>query len=274
MQGVQAGKILRVVRRSRGWTQFDLAARAGVSQQTVSQLERGNADAATLHLVKQVVAPLGITVDLVFRWKGPELDRLLDARHARTVNQVVARLGTQWQTVVEFTFNDYGDRGSVDILAWHSVSRVLLLIEVKSELDGLESVLRSMDLKLRVVPKLVARERGWRAVAHGSLLVLPDEVTARRAVERSRPVFDIALPARTVAVRRWLREPFGPIRGIWFLADTPGRRVIRNPGSGGRVRSKAATPIHAQTRVKAPPGASAKRPQVASNADTTPRRSI
>ena len=173
-----------------------------------------------------------------------------DARHARIVQATVERLGPEWVVIVEFTFNEYGDRGSVDILAWHGASRTLLLIEVKSELDGLESVLRPMDVKLRVVPKLVARDRGWRAVACGSLLVLPDEVTARRAVQRLRPVFDVALPARTVAIRHWLGKPSGPLLGIWFLADTPGRRVIRNPGSSGRVRSKVAPPSHASGRTK------------------------
>lgn len=146
-------------------------------------------------------------------------------------------------------------RGSVDILAWPGASRILVLIEVKSELDGPESVLRPMDVKLRVVPKLVARERGWRAVACGSVLVLPDEATARRAVERLRLVFDVALPARTVAIRRWLREPSGPLCGIWFVADTPGRRVIRNPGSAGRVRSKPASPSRTSAKVKVGPPA-------------------
>ena len=101
----------------------------------------------------------------------------------------MARLGADWQVVVEYTFNHYGDRGSVDVLAWHAGARILLLIEVKSELDGLESVLRSMDVKLRVVPPLVARERGWRVKSLGSVLVLPDESTTRRTVARMSPTW-------------------------------------------------------------------------------------
>jgi DNA-binding XRE family transcriptional regulator len=230
-------------------TQSELAVLAGVSQQTVSILERGHFDGATLRLVKQVAAPLGVTVDLVFGWKGPELDRLVDARHARLVKAVVSKLGPDWQPVVEYSFNHYGDRGSVDVMAWHAGSRALLLVEVKSELVGLESVLRSIDIKARVVPGAVARERGWRGNSVGSVLVLPDESTARRAVDRMSPVFGVALPAGTVALRRWLREPAGPVRGIWFLADTPHRRAVRNPGSVGRVCHPRSWRRHAQDEV-------------------------
>ena len=227
-------------------TQSELAAQAGLAQQTVSLIERGHADDATLRTVRRLVTPLGGTVDLVLRWKGPELDRLADARHARIVKAVVTRLGTDWQVLAEYSFNHYGDRGSVDVLAWQPAMLALLLVEVKSELDSLEAVLRSMDVKLRVVPPLIARQRGWQVKALGSILVLPDESTARRVVARMGPIFDVALPSRTLAVRQWLRAPAGSLRGIWFLADTPTRRVVRNPGSAGRVCRPRWVSVHAQ----------------------------
>jgi transcriptional regulator with XRE-family HTH domain len=173
MRELRAGRVLRLVRRRRGLTQTEVARRAGVSQQAVSLIERGNADDATLRLIKQVAAPLGITVDLVFKWNGPELDRLIDSRHARVVTALIARLGPEWEVVVEYSFNHYGDRGSVDVVAWQASTRALAIFEVKSELVGLESVLRPLDVKARVVPIVVARERGWKAVSVGLVLVLP-----------------------------------------------------------------------------------------------------
>jgi transcriptional regulator with XRE-family HTH domain len=246
MDAVRAGKVLRVVRRRRRWTQLELAARASVAQQTVSLLERGLADDMTLRSIKRVAAPLGISVDLTLRWRGPELDRLLDARHAELVKAVVSRLGPAWQVLVEYSFNEYGDRGSVDVIGWNAGSAALVLIEVKSELDGLETVLRPIDVKARVVPGLLSRERRWRARSVGAVLVLPDESSARRSVARLGRVLDVALPARTVAVRRWLSRPAGPCRGIWFLADTPTRRAVRNPGSPGPVGRPRTPQNHAQ----------------------------
>jgi transcriptional regulator with XRE-family HTH domain len=236
MRENRVGLTMRAARRRRLLTQSDVARLAGVSQQAVSALERGYFSAATIGFIRRVAAPLGITVDLALRWNGPELGTLLDARHARIVRNVVGRIDPGWQIVLEYSFNRFGDRGSVDVLAWHERARALLLVEVKSELDSLEAVLRSMDVKLRVVPSLLATERGWRSQCLGSVLVLPDESTARRSVGRMASVFDVALPTRTVGVRTWLTTPQGPLRGVWFLADTTGIRAIRNPGSPGLIR--------------------------------------
>ncbi len=60
----------------------------------------------------------------------------------------------------EYEFNHYGDRGSVDLLAWHPTERVLLIIEVKSALTDLQATLMSYARKLRIVPDLVAHARG------------------------------------------------------------------------------------------------------------------
>ena len=246
MDSLRAGSISRAERRRRRLRQADVAVAAGVAQQTVSMLERGLADDLTLATIKRIGAALQIELGLALRTHGPEPDRLLDARHARLVSAVVARLGREWTVLPEYSFNDFGDRGSVDILAWNAAAKAVLLVEVKSELDSLEAVLRSMDMKLRVVPRLLARERGWRAQCIGSVMVLPDESTARRAVAAVGPVFARALPSHTVAVRRWIRCPTGHLRGLWFLADTLIRRTNRNPGSPGRVRRQEDASTHAQ----------------------------
>jgi transcriptional regulator with XRE-family HTH domain len=245
MEELRFGRMLRLVRRRARMTQMELAEKAGVSQQTVSSIELGHADDSTLRTIKRISAPLGITIDLVPRWRGPELERLADARHVRIVEFVVSRLGGDWQMVVEYTFNHFGDRGSVDILAWQPSTRALLLVEVKSELDSAEALLRSMDSKVRVVPGLIAAQKGWRHLCLGSVLVLPDETAPRRAVAHLASVFDAALPGRTVAVRQWIGKPVGQLRGIWFLADTPTRGVIRNPGSPGLIRRPHPPEAHA-----------------------------
>jgi hypothetical protein len=55
-------------------------------------------------------------------------------------------------------------------------------------------------------------------------------------VARHSATVTAALPARTLAVRRWLADPSGSIRGIWFLGGTRTGGAMRNLGSGRRVR--------------------------------------
>ena len=53
----------------------------------------------------------------------------------------------------------------------------------------------------------------------GRLLVLPASSMARRRVAMLDPVLGVAFPDRGEAVRRWLREPSGPLSGILFQPD-------------------------------------------------------
>ena len=62
--------------------------------------------------------------------------------------------------MVEYTFNHYGERGSVDVVAYHAGHRALLIVEVKTRLTDLQAFLASFGRKLRVVPALVRDDRG------------------------------------------------------------------------------------------------------------------
>jgi hypothetical protein len=125
-----------------------------------------------------------------------------------------------WVTATEVSFNVRGDRGTIDILAFHEASGSLLVIEIKSVVPDLQSMLGTLDRKVRVAID-VARERGWQVTSVSRILVLPDDRTSRRRVERHRATFDAALPSHTVEVRRWLREPVGRLAGVLFLPDAP-----------------------------------------------------
>ncbi|HEY4190087.1 MAG TPA: hypothetical protein VGM28_06685, partial [Candidatus Limnocylindrales bacterium] len=52
----------------------------------------------------------------------------------------------------------YGERGSIDILAWHAATRTLLIVEVKTEIASAEEMLRRHDAKVRLGPA-IGRER-------------------------------------------------------------------------------------------------------------------
>ena len=232
------GSVIRVVRIKRGLRQSDVAAAAGVSASVVSAVENGGLEGTSLRMVRRVATAVGVSLPLAPRWRGAELPKLLDERHATIVREVVARLAAQgWQPLPEHTFNLRGERGSVDVLAWHPAFRCVLVVEVKPRIDDLQDLLSTLDRKRRLAP-ILARELGWKALRVGAVLVLPEEHQARRSVEVNMPVFDAALPARTLGLRRWLARPDRDLRGIWFLPIfAPGIAKRRRPGSM-RVRPR------------------------------------
>jgi hypothetical protein len=219
---------------------------ASVDQKVVSLLEQGQFERVSVERFRRVCAALQIEPVLELRWRGGLGDRLIDREHARIVEAVVAELARLgWETTPEFTFSVYGERGSVDILAWHPGRRALLLIEVKTRLTDLQRLLMSLSRKLRLVPALVADERGWQRAALGHLVAILDTRVNRSTVERHQATFAATFPARTAQVRAWLRTPVGDLAGLWFLALR--RETHPKEQSAQRIR-----PAHARGRADAP----------------------
>ena len=119
MDDVQVGSVIRSVRIRRGLRQSDVAATAGVSQAIVSAIERGDFETTSLCLVRRVATAVGVSLPLAPRWRGPDLPKLLDERHAAIVREVVSRLAALgWVALPEHTFSIRGERGSIDVFAW------------------------------------------------------------------------------------------------------------------------------------------------------------
>jgi transcriptional regulator with XRE-family HTH domain len=231
------GRTLRALRRRRGWRQLDLAWAAGCSQNMVSRVERGHVEGVAVRRLQRLLAALDASLALEVRWRGPGLDRLLDEAHANLVAAVAARLrGLGWLVEIEVTYSEFGERGSYDVLAFHPVARMLLVVEVKTDLPSAEASLRKLDEKTRLAPK-VARERfGWRGAAVGRLVVMLDTSTLRRRVGRHAGLLGRALPARSVSVKRWLAHPSGQMAGLWFLSARSAGVAISAPRTRERIR--------------------------------------
>lgn len=218
MDVIRFGLGLRALRRRRRWTQEQLATKAGVSRSVIWRLERGRADRVAIHTLVGAAAALGARIDIRLLWQGEGLDRLLDAGHADLVERTLALIGSsEWEVATEVSFDVRGERGSIDILAFHAASGTLLVIEVKSVVPDMQAMLHGIDRKARLAPE-IGRARGWRIVRVARLLVLPDDRTARRRVTEHQATFRAALPDRTAAVRRWLRTPDGTLAGILFVS--------------------------------------------------------
>lgn len=233
------GARFRALRHRLGWRQVDLAHRARLSRSVVSFIERGRLERVSLANIRAVAQELDAEFYVQLRWRGGDLDRLTDEGHARLVGRVAELLrAAGWIARIEVSYSIYGERGSIDLLGWHEVTRSILVIEVKTDVVSVEETLRKHDEKVRLAGRIVGEQFGWRPQAVGRLLVLPGLATPRRRVERHAAVLRVAYPARGAAVRAWLRNPGGPMSGILFLQPT-GARLEDGVGRK-RIRRRAA----------------------------------
>ena len=237
MDGYRIGRLHRLLRHRAGLTQEELARKCGVGRWKIVQLEAGAIDELRFGDVARCFGALDGRLDVRGWYHGAAGDRLLDERHAMIQGQAVEiQGGFGWLAQVEVSFSDYGDRGSIDVLGWHPGTRSLAVEEVKSELGSIEGTLRPFDVKARLARKIALERYGWDAQFVGRILILPDDSSARRAVERHSAALNAVLPARSREVRAWLRQPVGNIGGIWFLSKVGSADAERNPSAIRRVR--------------------------------------
>jgi Holliday junction resolvase-like predicted endonuclease len=177
----------------------------------------------SLDSLRGIAAVLDVRIDLTVRWRGGELDRMLNAGHAGLQNEVAAWLVKQgWSVFPEVSFAYFGERGSIDLLAWHAPTRTLLIIEIKTELVDISDLLHVSDRKLRLAPR-VARDRGMNPAVIATWLVVADTSANRRRAGQHTELLRAAFPARTVEMRRWVASPTGRVAGLSFWANS-------NPG--------------------------------------------
>lgn len=189
-----------------------------------------------------MVAELGAELDVRVRWRGEELDRLLDAAHAAMVERLIEMLvSLGWQCAAEVTFLIGGERGLVDVLAWHERSGRLLVVETKSVVPDLQQMPSAFDRKVRLGPTIAAR-RGWQVSGVAKALVLAGTATNRRRAERFSATLRTVLPSDGRTMRRWLSDPVGPCpAALWFLSDSRVMTTIRRRRVRPAPDSQAAT---------------------------------
>jgi transcriptional regulator with XRE-family HTH domain len=214
------GRLIRLTRIRRRLRQEDLAAAAGVSRATVSRLERGRVRPLQVGTIRALCEALGLRVVISLRGEAGELDRLSGEHHS-AMHEEAARLFDAlpaWVDQAEVTFSVWGERGSIDILAWHAATRSLLVIELKTELVDVQDALMRLDRKERLAAT-VARERGWEPATVSVWLLVAESSTNRRRVAEHAAVMRSRLPADGRAVAAWLRRPAGRIAALSFLSS-------------------------------------------------------
>ncbi len=233
---------MRHLRRHRGWRQSDLGERAGVSRQVISRIEQGQVIRVPVGSLLRLADALGCSVDLTVRWHGEELDRLVDAAHAQVVEAAATILDAAgWLTRAEVSFNHYGDRGRVDLLAFHPRRRMLVVVEAKSAIGDTQETLGRLDVKSRLGSMLAANVGWGRPTIVLPALVVAESRTARRVIQRHEHAFRrFGLRGRSAVA--WLRNPSAPAPTglLWFttLSDSLKTGVTR----GKRVRTDRMRP--------------------------------
>lgn len=233
------GRQLRAIRLRLGLRQADVAARASVSRSAVSLVERGLVERLSVSVVQAVIHALDARLEPRLLWHGPDLDRLMDAGHAALSAAVKRRLESWgWLVRVEVSYNHYGDRGRIDLLAWHSARRVVLVIEIKTSLADVQALLGSLDVKTRIAVKLATRF-GWQVDRVLPAIVFSEDRSTRRHVFQLEGLFDrYNLRGRTAIT--WLRGTTADDRslsGLMWFAKLSNACVVRI--SGQRVRKPA-----------------------------------
>lgn len=237
MDDMRIGAAFRAVRIRRGWRQEDVAALAGVSRAFVSTVERGQLESTSLRMLRMLARALEIRLDVYPRWRGGELDRLLNARHAAMHESMATKFAglSGWATAPEVSFSVYGERGVVDILAFHAASGCLLVIELKTAVIDIHELISGPDRKARLAPRM-ATDLGWNPTSVSRWLVVADGRTNRRRLAEHRNVLRAAFPADGRTMAAWLANPSAPIRAmsLWPIATPRSTRQTSGPRRGIR----------------------------------------
>lgn len=239
MDDLRFGSAIRAARQNRHWRQADLAAASGVSRGTVGRIERGRLDELSLGTLRRVAQVLEIRVGLVPKSRGAELERVLSRRHSALAEAVTRWIGALpgWAVRPEVSFSIWGERGVVDLLAWHEATRSLLVIELKTAIVDVGELLGTLDRKVRLAHAIVA-DLDWKPVCVSVALVVGESMTNRRRVGAHRATLGASLPQDGRQLRGWLAAPTGVVRALAFVSDT-------RPGS---TRSGFATPLAVSSR--------------------------
>jgi transcriptional regulator with XRE-family HTH domain len=219
MEDQQVGTALRTIRVRQRLTQATLAARAGVSRYVVGAVERGRIASVPVVTLRAIASALDARVAFVVRWQGGDLARMVNARHA-ALHESIATLfdGLDgWIIEPEVSFSIYGERGVIDVLAWHPRRRALLVIELKTEIVDVNDLMGSVDRKRRLA-QTIASDRGWEPVTVSTWVAVADVRTNRRALARHATTLRAKFPADGRTVRGWLSEPGRRIDALGFVS--------------------------------------------------------
>jgi hypothetical protein len=193
----------------------DLGRRAGVSRDVAQRAEAGKLHGITIRSLDVLATALDADLVIELRWRGADLDALIDRTHAALVTAAAERLQRAgWIVYPEVSFNHFGDRGRCDLVAWHAPSRTLLVVEVKSRIGNLQELLGRLDVKVRLGTVIAQQLHVGRPLNVAGALILREDGANRRQVHHEALFRAYCIRGR--AAFAWLRAPRARGRLLWF----------------------------------------------------------
>lgn len=207
------------LRHALSWTQAELGDRAGFSQSFVSLVEHRCMPDLTFESATRLLEAMGarLTVGVSAPFLADrELQR--DPAHARCAPYVAARLKRDgWLTATEVEVGGDRSRGWIDVLAYHPDHRLLLVIEIKTEIRDLGAIERTLGWYEREA-WVGARRLSWRPNRLvGCVLLLATEMNEAR-IGDNRAAFTAGFPIRATELRRIMSNEVPPPHGDRALA--------------------------------------------------------
>jgi len=215
------GTLVRGARALIGWTQRELAQRAGTSHAAIWRIETAQPGPLDVDLVERVLAALGMRPSL-----GIDDRHLADRRRQRDgVHSVLngflarrlSRLGGWQPPATEVQIGADAPRGWIDLLAFRPSDRSLLVDETKTDIPDMGALQRSVAFYEREAVK-VASALGWRPARTVVLVLGLDSRAFGRRLEDNRDLVRIAFPGDVDRMAAWLAGPTSPPPHGWTLA--------------------------------------------------------
>ena len=201
------GQEIHSARKACGWSQRELAARAGVDQSAVSRVERGWTRVSVALLSR-------LTVELALDFSArvyPADDLVLrDERQLRQVGLIVARKGAAWHASLEARVGvDSRDHRAIDIVL--ATALEVWAVEVERDLSNFQEQLRGDLLKRDLLAQRESRPVRF-------ILALPDTRRLRAIVRTHLPPIRETLPASSRQIWACLRTgtPLGADGLLWL----------------------------------------------------------
>jgi transcriptional regulator with XRE-family HTH domain len=209
---------VQAMRRRRGWSQGDLATRAGLGRGVIARLERGEGR-LDLELLERIAIVLGVSLSVSLS-RDPRED-VADAAHL-AMQELVLRLGRAagFDRQFELATRPAEPWRSIDVALGSEVRRVAIEVECWNTIGDVGAAARSSTRKVAELEQAAVGR--WGEDARAALVwVVRDSARNRRLVARYPEVFASRFPGSSRA---------------WVAALTEGGQV---PTEAGLVWSDA-----------------------------------